>query len=323
MNITTDFLPGLLAHAKNDYRLFLSAHLQFLQGLCRSSIESVHDTIEQFNSSVLVTVKLLSEEAFQSRMNSIIKEHQLNAPTKFVRILSLIRIVNHGNALVSKYGSNFQYIVPWTNFNSTYIPTEPMIYDNECSCGLYSNCTTQAYLYSNYATGRSPIKGLKMGCTPSESFRHSTLECFYDQSCIRQLEEYTKSRSSIIALSPTKNHSSIYRTIDELINILFVEEWLPYINYPSYFQQCLPSLCLFTYIERFDILHILTLLLGFQGGLSLVLKWVCPKIIRFIAQIQKYRKKRQNKIQDAGTIELSFGENNKLSASPATSQYVF
>ncbi|CAF1363233.1 unnamed protein product [Adineta steineri] len=319
MNITADFLPDLFTHAKNDYRLFLLAHLQFLQGLCKSSIESVNNTIEQFNSSVLVTAQLLSREVFDSRMNSIIEQHQLNAPTTFVRILSLIRIINHGNAIVSKYGSNFQYIVPSDNFNFTYVPTEPMIYDNECSCGLYSNCTTQAYLYSNNATKPIPIKGLKMGCTPSESFRYSTLECFYDQSCIRQLEEYTKSRSSIIALSPPSNRSSINRTIDELINTLFVEKWSPHIHYPSYFQQCLPSLCLYTYIKRFDILHILTLLLGFQGGLSIVLAWICPKIIRLIVQIQKYQKKRNNIIEHTSTIELSSSENNQSSSSPAMS----
>ncbi|CAF3825147.1 unnamed protein product [Adineta steineri] len=323
MNITADFLPDLFTHAKNDYRLFLLAHLQFLQGLCKSSIESVNNTIEQFNSSVLVTAQLLSREVFDSRMNSIIEQHQLNAPTTFVRILSLIRIINHGNAIVSKYGSNFQYIVPSDNFNFTYVPTEPMIYDNECSCGLYSNCTTQAYLYSNNATKPIPIKGLKMGCTPSESFRYSTLECFYDQSCIRQLEEYTKSRSSIIALSPPSNRSSINRTIDELINTLFVEKWSPHIHYPSYFQQCLPSLCLYTYIKRFDILHILTLLLGFQGGLSIVLAWICPKIIRLIVQIQKYQKKRNNIIEHTSTIELSSSENNQSSSSPAMSEVNF
>ncbi|CAF1235054.1 unnamed protein product [Adineta steineri] len=319
-NITVNFLPDLFTHAKDDYRLFLSAHLQFLQGLCKSSIESVTNTIEQFNSSVLVTVQLLSKKDFDNRMNLIIKQHKLNAPVTFVRILSLIRIINHGNAIVSKYGSNFQYSVPWVNFNNTYVPTEPMIYDNNCSCGLHSNCTTQAYLYSNNATKPIPIKGLKMGCTPSESFRHSTLECFYNQSCIRQLEEYTKSTSSIIALSPTSNNSSMIRTIDELIYSLFVEEWSPHIHYPSYFQQCLPSLCLYTYIKRFDIFHILTLLLGFQGGLSIVLKWICPKIIQLIVQIQKYRKKRNNIIEHTSTIELSSGENNQSSLSPVTSE---
>jgi hypothetical protein len=160
-----------------------------------------------------------------------------------------------------------------------------------------------------------PIKGMKIGCTPSESFRLSTLECFYDQSCIDLIQQYTNYTSSINStnspslLSPTMSRFPINTTIAELINDLFIEQWATTINYSSYYEQCSPLICSYTYNQQFNPMYTITFLLGLQGGLIIVLKWICPKIIQIIDKIYHHRKKRMNIVEPASPLEMTPADN--------------
>ncbi|CAF4357303.1 unnamed protein product [Rotaria sp. Silwood2] len=279
INLTSGLVSNLSVYARRDYRRFLSAHLQFLTGLCELSMQSVNNSIDQFLSSLFVTVQLLPETDFHERLDLLIEQSKLNAPTIFDNLLFLIRSVNHGNAIISTYGTNFEYVVPWSEvLHDTYASTQAMIYNDECSCGLYMNCLSQASFINQNSSEIIPIKGLRIGCTPSESFHASTLECFYDPSCINLIQDntnYIKSinfTSSLNPLSIMKSQYSINATIAELIDNLFIEQWIATINYSSYFERCSPLLCSYTCIEQFNLLYTVTVLLGLQGGLTIVLK---------------------------------------------------
>ncbi|CAF1176295.1 unnamed protein product [Adineta steineri] len=283
MNLTAGLDLDLSSYTLMDYRRFLSAHLQYLQGLCKISIESTNNSVDQLLSSLLVTTQLLPETVFYERTDLLIKHSKSSAPTTFARLNFLTRSVNHGNAIISSYGTNFEYIGPWYGWYS-YAITQPKIYDNGCSCALYPNCTSQARFIEMNSSEIIPIRGLKIGCTPSESFLLSNLACFYDQSCINIIQQYTNSTNSSISLAITKSQFSINTTIAELINDLFVEEWATNINYSSYYEQCSPLLCSYTYSKQINLLYTITLILGLQGGLTIVLKWICPKIVRIAAK---------------------------------------
>ncbi|CAF0746321.1 unnamed protein product [Adineta steineri] len=305
INLTAGLAANLSIYTRRDYRRFLSAHLQFLQGLCQLSMNAADNSVNQFLTSLLVTSELLSEINFHQKLESLIEQSKSNAPTTFRHLLFLIQTINHGNAFMSTYGTTFEYIVPKNASTESYLSTTALIYDDECSCGLYSNCTTQA----NFITFNSsriipiPIKGLKIGCTPSESLRASTLECFYDSSCINLIHEYTNYNNSHDPLSTMKSRVSINTTIAELIDNLFIEQWSTKMNYTSYFQQCLPSYCYYISTQKFNFLDIITLLLSLQGGLAIVLKWICPKIVRIASKIKDYRKKRVNTVNPGRALE--------------------
>ena len=270
----------------------------------------------------------------------MIEQSKSSAPTTFDHLLRLIRSINDGNGMISTYGTNFEYIIPWYEFYGSYAPTQALIYDDNCSCGLHSNCTTQASFIRTNSTEVNPIKGSKIGCTPSESFLASTLECFYDQSCINLIQEYTNytndtnATNSPLPLSTTTNQSSINTTIAELINNLFVEQWITTKNYSLYYEQCAPLLCSYTYIQQFNLLYTVTLLIGLQGGLTIVLKWICPKIVHIIVKIYQSRKKQMNSVQHNSSLETmpvesvntnvrqSIGNVEAIPTS-VTSQYVF
>ena len=297
-----------------DYRRFFLAHSQFLTGLCEISIQSINVSINQFLSSLWVSAQLLPESIFHAHIDLLIKQNQLDASRTFVRLLSLVRITNDGNAIISGYGTNFKYIPNSYGTDSGLSRIQAIIYDDHCSCGVNATCTTQAYFINANSSENIPIKGLKVGCTPSESFLASTLECFYDSECIDVLYEHLifenniSSRNVPVSLSISMNQFPVNTTIIDLISTLFVQNWSRQINYSSYFQQCSPSMCSYTYIQEINSLYTLTLLLGFFGGLSIVLKWICPIIVRIVAKILQYRKKKKNIVVPVNTIETTTNE---------------
>jgi len=88
--------------------------------------------------------------------------------------------------------------------------------------------------------------------------------------------------------------------------------------YSSYFHQCSPLLCSYTYIQSVDLTYTITFLLGLQGGLTIVLKWITPKLIQIIYKIyRQYRKKRTNIVHIQPSIEVSNNTNT-----PTTTGYI-
>ncbi|UJR22662.1 hypothetical protein I4U23_025701 [Adineta vaga] len=305
-NLIVGHVANLSIYTERDYRRFLSAHLQFLQGLCYLSIQSVNSSINQFLSSLFITAQLLSFEDFNIRLELVINETKTNAPIIFNRLLSLIRIVNDGNAFLTRYGTNFNYILKLNDFYYTYAWTRAVIYDKNCSCGLLSNCTTQAYFIESNSTDE--VKGLRIGCTPSESFLQSTLECFYDQLCLNLIQKYTNYTQTIIPLNQTTRFL-MNITINEMIKNVFVDDWEIFMSYSSYFNKCSPSMCSYTYVKQFNLFNTITFLLSVQGGLIIILKWICPHIIRVLFTIYQYRKKRNVVVHTISSIEITSIEN--------------
>lgn len=219
-------------------------------------------------------------------------------------------MINHGNAIISSYGTNFKYIA---NDYDTYFSltrTQAITYDDNCSCALNANCTTQARFTKINSSETILVKGLKIGCTPSESFLLSTLECLYDSSCIYLINEQMQSINKApvwnvsIPLSNSNSRFFINSTISTLLDHLFVETWSNMINYSSYFERCAPYMCSYTYIQQINSIYTVTLLLGLSGGLSLVLKWLSPWIIQYVVKLLEYRDKRRNRIHHSQTTML-------------------
>ncbi|CAF1494463.1 unnamed protein product [Adineta steineri] len=311
MGIIDGLAPNFSIYSKNDYRRFLSSHLYYLQGLCQISKDSVDNAIDEFLTSLLVTVELLSKEDFHHRIEILIEQKKSNVPILFSRFLSMIQIFNHGNGFMTTYGTNFQYVFLKSYYDydtSYYAHTVAMIYDDNCSCGLSSNCTTQAIFIENLTT--ISIVGLKMGCLPSESFHLSTLECFFNESCLNLIHKYTNYRNDSTPLPTNLTYFSLNSTINELINHAFTEQWLTNINYSLYYDQCFPSICSYTYNDKFNILYLITLFLSLQGGLTLVLTWICPKLIRYASKIYHYYRIRRQRTSVYPDNSLSISSNN-------------
>ncbi|CAF1199869.1 unnamed protein product [Adineta ricciae] len=314
----TDVLSNLDAdlstYALLDYRRFLSAHLQLLTGLCELSIQSVNDAIVRFLSSNFITAQLMSQSIFDTNIQLLIEQSKSDAPIALKRFLDLLREANQGNAIISAYNTNFQYIAPYYTYDTFNAPliTQATIYDDNCSCALDGNCTIPAVFILTDSSQNISIQGLKMGCTPSESFLGSTLECFYQSLCINLFQQVINNvvPNNITNMSPpllsVDNSRFLMNTsVHDLVNNLFIENWSTVINYSTYFDQCSPILCSYTYIQKLNSLYTITLLLGLYGGLTLILKRICPKIIYLTYKVHKRRKNKNSSIQPIDNVGMT------------------
>ncbi|UJR34784.1 hypothetical protein I4U23_027565 [Adineta vaga] len=274
LDLVNGLIFNITLYEQRDYRRFLSAHLQYLQELCQLSIKSVNNTINEFLTSLFVTTELLSESNFHNHINILIEHKKSNAPVLFLRLLFFTQSIFYENAFISTYGTNVEFITEVTTDVVIHVPGKAVIYDDECSCGISPNCTSQATFIEKDFSKKIPINGMKIGCTPSQSFLSSTLECFYNQSCLNLIQQYTNYKTFLKPLSKIDSRFSQNTTVRELINHLFIEDWFIDKNYSLYYEQCSPLICSYTRIEELNIFYIITLILGLQGGLTIVLKWI-------------------------------------------------
>lgn len=290
----------------NDYRYFLRSHLLFLSKLCERSKQSVKNSVDEFLSSLFVTNDLLFESEFIGRIDPLIKQREINPSLLMNEMLALIGLMNDGNGLISSFGTNFEYIFHLDSFEDRFGRTRSIVYDGNCSCGFHRNCTSEAFVLERNSSLKVGIEGLKIGCRPSEAFYSSTLQCFYNSSCIDLLEEYSnvKSRSPRV-LSNADSRFAMNMTISQLVKELFIENWTRIVNYSSYFDRCSPSYCEYNYIQKLNSLYTLTLLLGLHGGLTIVLEWICPKTVKLIYKIHRYRKRRTEVVPTNEGIDVA------------------
>ncbi|CAF1387351.1 unnamed protein product [Adineta steineri] len=290
--IASFIVANLSKYDKRDYRRHLTSHLQYLRGLCQLSIKTVVDDKEQLLSRSLITNELLSENEFTNHFNEFEKQHRLNLPKLFNRLLILILNMSHGNAFMSTLGTNYRYLAPWDHHRLNYYYyafTEALLYDHQCSCALSRYCISDAYLFESNSSKTIFIEGMKIGCTPSESFHQSTLQCFYNSSCLHLLVG-----NSIVPLVPKESRYLINTTINELRKNLFLENWNTTSNYSAYFHECLPSICSYSYVKKFNLIYLVTSFLTLNKGLSIIFQWICPKLVLVIFHIYLYLKKKRN-----------------------------
>ncbi|CAF4210304.1 unnamed protein product [Rotaria sordida] len=112
----------------------------------------------------------------------------------------------------------------------------------------------------------------------------STLECFYNLSCMIELDRYydIPLGSSFNFSTLNENLSPPNETIESIINKLMIDSWISNISFSSYYNICSPSSCTYEYISRNNLFFVITTILGILGGLSLGLKLLTLIILRFI-----------------------------------------
>ena len=126
--------------------------------------------------------------------------------------------------------------------------------------------------------------------------RLSTFECLYDQKCLNTLTALIPFSTPIIALNSSDSirYPSSTTLIGSIIDNLFIETWYNASNYSSYFYECAPAKCQYSYVERNDIVYILTTLLGLYGGLTIALQLIVWYGIGVIRQLlTRYRRSVQ------------------------------
>ncbi|CAF1309304.1 unnamed protein product [Adineta steineri] len=200
--------------------------------------------------------------------------------SEFTLSLSTIRKTTQSNALVSVRLTNYAL---YQLSSSIYTFTNPSFYDN-CSCGSSATCKSQSRIL-DYDSGTLYlyVPGIYIGCYIIESLLQSDLRCFYNQSCIDELQPFLASstRMNVSALDKSLLVQFVENsTIQEMMDELMIETWNSSIMYDSYYDECQPSQCIYTVETKNGAIYIITTLIGLVGGLITVLKLIVPRLVK-------------------------------------------
>ena len=272
----------------NDFRGFASAQFEALAAFCRLSDANIQQNIDSFNQNIFINSHLLPEAALQLQIQSAIDQFQQIAPRNFKAQLELLQRVMASNRLISGLQTNyiFSYAgMPQVN-PSQYWKTN----DTRCDCLLDISCRSNAVFDTafgatdRYVTGQIKlVPGIAAGCLPMSSILASTLECFYNQTCVDYLISFfptTETFSAMPLIDETKFHPQT--TVQSIVDELMVEDWISSMSFHKYYEECAPSLCTYSKEQYNDLLFVLTKLIGLLSAVTLVLGLIVPLIVQTI-----------------------------------------
>ena len=275
-----------------DYRVISGHTFQSLRVLCQSIDRTINDSLNRLYSSQYITASVTPPDLFQSPIESLVHQFISSTTNSYLLSLQMIRDTTQANALFSGLQTNYFF-----NTISFYpiIILYPLGY-TDCNCAAKATCVQQAAIYDAYPseTVLYSVPGMHVGCLPLEALLQSTLECFYNQICIDKFQSYI---DSPVSMNPRALNSSLQSeylpnaTIQLLLDQLMVERWNWSSMYESYYGECQPEECSYTYETKNDAIYIITTVIGLFGGLITVLKLVISQIfMRALAFIQRKRR---------------------------------
>jgi hypothetical protein len=291
-----------------DLRSIGPSYFSTLLSFCNLSLETINNALIIFNSTKYVTKNVQQTDLFQSQTEQIVNLFKKTTTNSFLQALSMDRQIISGNALFSALFTNYFYITVGNNsfdqvFSaSIYTPNDSSNGSTNCSCKHFpSTCgqSTGIYTLSLY----NPlllfsVPGLWIGCYAVESLFRSTFECYFNQSCIDKIYQLIHSKSShpfnataLIYNSSTTQYM-ITTQIQEIIEQLMIEQWNNQISFSSYYEQCNPVVCVYTYNTQGDLAYVFTITIGLIGGLTTIFIIIIPPVVAFLR-----RRKRPQSIE--------------------------
>ncbi|CAF3201804.1 unnamed protein product [Rotaria sp. Silwood2] len=281
-----------------DFRSSATGQFQLLASLCSLVLTSVSDAIDDFLSANFLTPYIFSRLQFDEQIQAQSLFVQISTENIFQNLLHLLRSTTYSNrlqtALQTSRSHFFEFNVDNTASVFSYGPSFIDFRNQFCYCNLRATCFLSstfyipaAYAIPNYGAYRQAklpmanVTGFVVGCYPIESVLRSTLECFFDSSCLnRVLQFFSLSiNSTFHCLNNSQTRFHPQDSIERLVDELFVENWTTINSFSLYYAQCEPISCTYTFTRRNDALYVITKLLSLYGGLTVVLRLLASHTI--------------------------------------------
>lgn len=269
--------------------------------------QKVFDAVEEFASKNIISPRVLSYDVFDQQSKAFVSQFRSTIVANNKHTLEFIWFNIYKNNIYTGLRTNYliRYISPIVSFTNIIYQIRGGI----CVCSADDYCPMYSGIYNTtdrtqatdgrtfYAANpEAPLlfelPNIGAGCYPYSSLIESTLECFYEQSCIDLLQPYIHGLSLISPLAVSRFPRNTL--IETILNDLLIESWNEVTNFIRYYQACSPHSCVYSYHRRFNLLYVIAAILSLFGGLKTVLYTVTPFLIRLARQIQKLKHRRQD-----------------------------
>ena len=202
-----------------DYRGTANTHFQTLSMFCQEAHQTVDKARRIFFETEFVSLKVISQQSFEFQMNSLIENWKLTTINTFKRTVQLVREITHGNQFSNGGFNSIPNVNPMTRKTTMQARSY-----GTCNCALTRECVVSAGIYQmNEIHNRNRtyvVPNFFLGCHTIEALLLSTLECFYDLSCMLTIHNQSaKVASEPFVFSPlNKNLNQPNEKIELIIN---------------------------------------------------------------------------------------------------------
>jgi hypothetical protein len=280
-----------------------------LASFCEVAQVTVIDASRNFNETSIVSSLVLSPQGeFTARVQLAIDQFILSTPKSFQRALELIRYHTQGNQLLTTTSTNGGPLILRRQYNNGTVVY--LVYSaannlfktsngSSCSCALTDQCQSNLgfYLYDNtisvYPLGYLfALPSMFIGCLATEAVLQSSLECYFNQTCVNAIQDQIRSPRSLTNVSALNFNGTRFSSItpiETLIDMLMIDKWTSSTSFSQYYAQCAPVLCVYTYSSRYDWLYVITTLVSLFGGLSTALRLFVPVAVKWIRNRKQHR----------------------------------
>ena len=266
--------PNHSAASLDDIRPMLSFFWKTIAGLCEICDQTWNQTLSDFTASYLLTPIATDEPLLRSQVQAALNTQITLARATLSRNLLAIRQSISGNQLVSALTTNFFLRRSSTDTNqSTVLKMSPRSV-NKCSCLNNKGCPRPANVIDDSHKHSIIIPGMMVDCLMVDGTFSSTLECYYQSTCFSLLHPPSSSINIQLLSDTTNKHFSPNDSVQRLLDEMMIDQIIQDIHLDSFYSQCNPSSCSYSYSQRFNALYSFTILIGVFGGLSTLLRVV-------------------------------------------------
>ena len=266
-----------------DFRAIGGFYFRALQSLCQLSEDTINDSLDEFLTQDYIATRLTGRKTLNTEVSASIEQFISTTTNRFTSFLQMIMDTSQVNGLVSAFVTNYGF---YFDMNSGYIWPRVVVYDDECICYENSQCTSKLFILDAENSFLSwHVPGFYRGCFIIQALRKSQLGCFYNQTCLEELEQHFQ---STLPFTPTPLnasqllHFNTNTTIGSIIDQLMVDQWNGSEIFAHYYHACSPKKCSYTIVTRDNLIGIVVTLVGLIGGLITILKLVVPHTVNAI-----------------------------------------
>ncbi|CAF2879049.1 unnamed protein product [Rotaria sp. Silwood2] len=281
----------------NDVRTILSHFWQLIRSFCTLTNIYLIDASNEFNSSNLVSLSAQPQHIIETKINTSLNFAINSAIINLKKNLLITRETILVNGQISILGTNYFLYIDFVQL-SFYPPfgigINTTYFSDGCSCENHNGCPRSAVVFEfNETSTFENIPGMMFDCLPLDGALASSFECFYDSWCLSLIQNVSKSnmRSEPLHSQSRFGHNTTLKT---LLDELMIEQLTMTVVFSSYYSICNPKYCTYSYTHRFDILFIITFTASAFGGISVVLIFIAPLLIKLAYWIVTLRKRNNS-----------------------------
>ncbi|CAF1033159.1 unnamed protein product [Adineta steineri] len=257
---------------QTDFRRIGVFQFQTLHHLCQLAKDTLNKSLQSFRNTDFIQSQLISPEIFEDQIGCLINGSIDETPKAFLRTLNFMQDITAQSLFmtgasitsvrsIAPYKFEHNSIIPYPGINYTFTDSSTCI----CSSSTATNCIGLTIFDNDI------VPDFQTGCYMLSTLMNSTLEAFHNQTFIDKLSNSLISHWKIVIL----------------LEQMFVESWSNQIIYNKYFHSCAPKSCSHKKTQRYTFWNILLILIGLFNGLSMILRFLAPLIIKIWPFLRK------------------------------------